>query len=150
MTRPGRQVGRGALAAFTVLAVVACDSSAATMQCKPCPGDYLDPNTLIGPDNQVASIRVCIDSVCRTELYDQVERSQGWYYNITGVHPPNRHRIERIEVTTFDARNKVIRVETGTSIDLPTIKNTDIHSCTCSGFKIAYDNAAGRLVVTAQ
>jgi hypothetical protein len=150
MRRPGRQVGRAALAAFGVLTVVACSSSAGTMQCGGCPGDYLDPNGLIGPDGQVASIRVCIDSACVTTRYDEAERSQGWHYNITGVHPPNRHHIERIEVTTFDAQDKVVRVETATSIDLPTVKKTDIHSCACTGLKFGYDNTGGRFVVTTQ
>jgi hypothetical protein len=149
MKRLGRSLGRVALAAFSVLAVVAC-GSAATLQCGACPGDYVDPNGLIGPDDQVASIRVCIESVCRTTQYDEVERSQGRYANVTGTHPPNRHRIDSIEITTFDAQNKVVRVETATSIDLPTVKRTRKNSCACSGLKIEYDNQGGRFVVTTQ
>jgi hypothetical protein len=151
MERPGRQLGRVALMAFNVLAIAACSSDAiGAMQCKPCPGNYLDPNGLIGPDDHVASIRVCIDGVCRTARYDELSRSEGRYANIIGTNPPNRQRIERIEVTTFDARNKVVRVATGTSIDLPAIKKTDIHSCICTGLKFAYDSQGRRFVVTTQ
>jgi hypothetical protein len=149
MKRLGRRVGRAALAAFSVLTVVACDGG--PVLCGACPGDYLDPNALIGPDDQVASIRVCIESACRATRYSEVERRQGRYaIIIIGTHPPNPHRIERLEVTTFDARNRAVRVETATSIDLPTIKRTPKNSCRCSGLKIAYDDQGGRLVITAQ
>lgn len=149
MKWPGPSAG---LAAFTVLAVAACSSGTGTgtMQCKPCPGNYLDPNGLIGSSDQVASVRVCMDSLCRTTQYSEAERSEGRYANILGTYPPDRHRIERLEVTTFDARNKVIRVETGTSITLPTVKKTDIHSCTCTGLKFAYDSQGRRFAVTTQ
>src|SRR3954468_18260053 len=108
MKRLGRHVGRAALAAFGVLAVVACHSAAVVNVCGACPGDYLDPNGLIGPYDQVASIRVCIDSVCRTMRYQEYNRRYSQYASVTGTHPPNRDRIERIEVTTFDAQNKVV------------------------------------------
>jgi hypothetical protein len=153
MKRLGRRVRRAALAASSLLALVACGSSSVvptTVQCGACPGDYLDPNGLIGPSDQVAGIRVCIDGACRTEQHTGPERGQGWHYNITGVHPPNRHHIESLEVTTFDIHNKVIRLATGTSIDLPTLPSTSVYSCACSGFKMAYDKAAGRFVITAQ
>jgi hypothetical protein len=150
MRRPGRHVGRAVLAAFCVLAVVACHSAATVIQCGACPGDYVDPNGLIGPQDQVASIRVCIDSVCRTMQYHDVDRRHGGYANIIGSSPPNRARIESIEITTFDAQHRVVRVETGSSIDLPTVKRTGKNSCACSGFKIAYDNTGGRFVVTTQ
>jgi hypothetical protein len=148
MKRPGRLVGRAALAAFGVLALVACRSAA--IQCGGCPGDYVDPNGLIGPHDQVASIRVCIDSVCRTMQYQEFDRRHSQYAYVIGTHPPNLDRIDSIEITTFDAQNKVVRVETGTSIDLPTVKRTGRNSCACSGLKIAYDNTGGRFVVTTQ
>ncbi len=149
MNRLGRSGGRAALTAFGVLAVVAC-GSAAVRQCGACPGDYVDPNGLIGPHDQVASIRVCIDSVCRTQQYSEAERSQGRYSYVTGTYPPNRDRIESIEITTFDAQHKVVRVETATSIDLPTVKRHGKNSCACSGLKIAYDNQGGRFAFTTQ
>jgi len=149
MNRSGRRAGRAALAAFGVLAVAAC-GSAPVRQCGACPGDYVDPNSLIGPTDQVAGIRVCIDGVCRTTRYGEVDRSQHRYTYLTGTYPPNRDRIGRIEITTFDARDRVIRVEAATSIDLPTVKPVRKNSCACSGLKIAYDNAAGRFVVTTQ
>ena len=142
-------MGRAALAAFGVLAVVACDSNAG-IQCGPCPGDYVDPNGLIGPHDQVASIRVCIDSACRKMQYRESDRRRSQYPSVIGTYPPNRDRIESIEVTTFDAQNKVVRVETGTSIDLPAVKRTGKHPCDCSGLRIAYDNTGGRFVVTTQ
>ncbi|MDQ1742194.1 MAG: hypothetical protein QOE23_533 [Pseudonocardiales bacterium] len=78
------------------------------------------------------------------------ERSQGRYAYVIGTYPPNRHRIESIAITTFDAQHKVVRVETATSIDLPTVKRHGKNSCACSGLKIAYDNQGARFVVTTQ
>jgi hypothetical protein len=149
MKPPGRHVRRTALAAFGVLIGVAC-SSATPIQCGACPGDYVDPNGLIGPHDQVASIRVCIDSVCRMMQNQEFGRGDSRHAYVILIHLPNRDRIESIEITTFNSDNKVVRVETGTSIDLPTVTRTGKHPCECSGLKIAYDNTGGRFVVTTQ
>jgi hypothetical protein len=144
--RPGRHAGRAALAAFGVLAVAACGDGGVV--CKPCAGNYVDPNGLIGPDDEVASIRVCIDSVCRTVQYPDLDRRPIQYANIYAISLRNRDRIARIEITTLDARNKVLRLASGTSIDLPNVTKARNGPCACSSVGIAYDNTGERFVVT--
>ena len=151
MKRPGRQVGRAALAAFGVLALAACSDGA--VSCSPCGlyGDYVDPNGLIGPDDEVASIRICNEIACRTvQSPDSDHRRPIRYANIGGSFSRDRDHIARIEITTFDAHNNVLRTATGTSIDLPGVTKARSGPCSCFRVKIAYDNIGERFVVTTQ
>lgn len=149
MTRLGRHAWRAALAAFGVLAVAAC--SGGTVVCSPCGGkDSLDPNGVISAHDQVASVRVCINSVCQTVEY-QFDRRPLRYANIASNFPRNNDRFESIEITTFDAHHKVVRVANGTSIDLPKFKTSRDNPCACRpNLNIAYDNTSERFLVTTQ
>ena len=110
--------------------------------------EIVDPHGVISPHDQVASVRVCIDSACHTVRY-QFDRRPLQYANITGHYPRQGDRFESIEITTFDAHHKVVGVAIGTSIDLQKFKTSRDDPCACPpDLHIAYDNAAERFVVS--
>lgn len=131
-----------------LVALVACTS--AVNQCGACPGSYVDPNGVIRPGDAVASVRVCIDGRCGTQTYPTYDRTFGQYAAVTGIDPPNPAHIDRMQVTTFDAKGKVVHTVYGRSIDLPAVKMPPRNSCACFGMIFTYDAAADRFVVTTQ
>ena len=145
---PARATRAALWIAPALVALAACTS--AVNQCGACPGSYLDPNGLIRPGDAVASIRVCIDGKCGTQTYPRYGRTYGQYAAITGTYPPNPAHIESLQVTTFDAKHKVVRTVFGTSLDLPAVKPPPKNSCACSGLIFTYDAAAHRFAVTTQ
>jgi len=130
-----------------VVALAGCTST--VVQCGACPGSYLDPNGLIRPGDAVASVRVCLDDRCTTQTYPTYGQTSGRYAAVTGTYPPDPARVDRLQVTTLDAVDAVIRTVVARSLDLPEVKTPD-GPCACSGFVFRYDAAAHRFAVTTQ
>jgi hypothetical protein len=144
--RPARA---GRWIAPALVALAGCRSSA-VIQCGGCPGSYLDPNGLIRPGDAVVSVRVCIDGRCTTETYPTYGRIHGHYAVVTGAYPPNPAHINRMQVTTFDAKNNVVRKVFARSLDLPPVKPPPKNSCACPGLIFTYEATAHRFAVTTQ